>query len=197
MGGSANEVQFEGELFDKNLRWAMGYKRDSDTRLGGILKPDKIKLVPEDIIFRFGNKRRTEREDRCGVWWMTQATLELNAERASTVTALIEILRQNLALPPGFSPLDRVMGATVPRRLSGFAGNGSGIFRRELKATDTAAAPPLYAGGIELDGSARGRSLRYQLFIPGLADCPGALEYGGRRTASQWFYRIAAQRQWP
>ena len=197
MAGSANEAQFGGVLRDDNLRRAMGYKRDGKTRLGGIVNPGKIKLAPGDIIFRFGNKQRTEREDRCGAWWMTQATLALNAEHADSVQTLIDILRQNLALPPAFSPLDRVIGATVQEKLSAFAGVGGGIFRRELDTKDKAGAPPLLLGGMERDGSAAGVSLRFQLFIPGLADCPWALAYGGQRNAMQWFYRPATQRQWP
>ena len=175
----------------------MGVKKDGLTRLGGIHMPNKIGVAPGDIIFRFGNKKYAERQDRCGAWWMTQATLELNANQVSSVGALINMLRQNLALPPAFSPLDRVIGATVRQPLFAFAGVGGGIFRADLDTKDKAGAPPLLLGGMEFDGSSAGRSMRYQLFIPGLSDCPGALEYGGRRNATQWFYRLPAQRQWP
>jgi hypothetical protein len=198
MSEPANQDEFQGDNALKNLRRAMGSKPDGLTRVGGILHPAKIKLAEGDIIFRFGNGARLENEDRSGPWWMTQATLLLNAENASNVTGLIATLRQNLALPAGFSPLDRVFGASVRQRLYAFAGIGTGIFREDLDTRDQIGAPPILLGGMERDGSTRGRSLCYQLFIPGLAaSARNALAYGPVRTATEWFNLPYGQRQWP
>ena len=194
----ANEDEFRNEKEGSNRQWAMGYKRDGVTRVGGISNPQKTKLALGDIIFRFGNKQRSSTDDRCGPWWITQETLMLNAEFASNVSGLIATLRQNLALPLAFSPLDRIFGATVIQRLSVFSGTGNGIFRKELHKGYREGAPPLLLGGMELDGSSRSVSLRFQLFIPGLATSGrNALDYGTTLSAIKWFNLPIGQRQWP
>lgn len=187
----ANAEEFEGDKLNVNFSRAQGLKPDGITRIGGIFNPGKMKLAPGDVICRFGNKKRPEADDRCGPWWMLRSTLELNAEHAPDVDALIRTLRQNLALPPAYSPLDRVFMATVRTRLLVFAGNGSAIWRDDLDQNQRDGAPPLLAGGIERDGSARGVSLRFQLFLPGLAASGrDALDYAPVLTAASWFGRF-------
>ena len=186
-----NEDEFRGERLKANYLGAFGTKQDSVTRLGGIFRPEKMKLSAGEVIYRLGNKARTDQDDRFGRWWMLESTLLLNAEYAVDIDSLVRLLRQNLAVPPAFSPLGRIHVATLQSRLSTFAGVGNAIWRDSLPAEKQQGAPPLLAGGIERDGSSRGVWLRFQLYIPGLRECGArALEFGPVLTLSEWFSRF-------
>jgi hypothetical protein len=85
--------------------------------------------------------------------------------------------------------MDRLFRASLQQRLAAFAGVGTGVFKFPDPARSRPGdRPDPYLAGTEMDGSAYGKSLRYQLFIPGLAEYGRtALAYDPVRTLRDWF----------
>ncbi|MCC6716610.1 MAG: hypothetical protein IT555_01885 [Acetobacteraceae bacterium] len=188
MAGEANAAEFEGAAYTSNYRAARGLD-PSDRVTGGIFMPKPEKIRPGSTIFRFGDTGKALDADRYGRWWLARETLELLAEHAGDAESLVWIARQHLAVPPpprGFSALNRMFTADVKLPLRAFGGVGGLVFEDIPGADGADARTVAWPGGAELTGTPRDRTMKRQLFIPGLQRVPSAVDFRPVQTVADW-----------
>ncbi len=174
MAGEANAVEFEGDSYLRNYRAACGLD-PSDRVIGGIFQPEPEKLRPNTTIYRFGDIAKDLDRDRYGRWWIARETLEELTRYAVDAESLVRIARQHLAVPLDFNAMDRCFTADLTQTLRAFGGVGGLVFE-DLPATGRdAPRTVIWPGGTELTGTPRDRTMKRQLFIPGLDRVPNAL----------------------
>jgi hypothetical protein len=176
MAGEANAAEFEGDAYTRNYRAARGLD-PTDRVTGGIFQPEPEKLRQNITIFRFGDTAKALDRDRFGRWWMARETLEELVRYAVDAESLVRIARQHLAVPPDFNAMNRCFIADLRLTLRAFGGVGGLVFE-DLPATAPGGARTvIWPGGTELTGTPAGRTMKRQLFIPGLDRVPNALAF--------------------
>ena len=188
MAGEANAAEFEGVAHDRNFRAARGLDSvagDPDRVTGGIHLPEPEKLRAGTTIYRFGDTAKRLDRDRFGRWWISRETAELLAEYAGNAESLAATARQHLAVHPDFSTLNRVFVADIRQTLRAFGGVGGLVFQ-DPPQTGAGEKPVIWPGGAELTGTPRDRTMKRQLFIPGLAKVPQALAFRPVMTVAEW-----------
>jgi len=188
MAGEANAAEFEGAAYTANFRAAQGLDTvpgDPERVSGGIFLPEPEKLRPGTTIYRFGNTASDLERDRFGRWWMARETLELLAQYAGDAESLVWIARQHLAVPPGFSSLNRFFTLDLRQTVRAFGGVGGLVFE-DPPAGRGGARTTIWPGGAELTGTPTDRTMKRQLFIPGLAKVPAALSYRPVQSVADW-----------
>ena len=181
MAGEANAAEFEGDAYLRNFRAARGLDRN-DRVTGGIFQPEPEKLRQNTTIYRFGDTAKDLDRDRFGRWWMARETIELLARYAIDAESLVMIARQHLAVPPDFSSMNRCFTADLRMTLRAFAGVGGLVFE-DLPG---GVRPVIWPGGTELTGTPADRTMKRQLFIPGLDKIPSALSFRPVQTVAEW-----------
>jgi len=188
MAGEANAAEFEGAAFALNFRAAQGLETtegDPDRVTGGIFVPEPEKVRPGATIYRFGDTAKEFDRDRFGRWWMARETVELLARYAGDAESLVWIARQHLAVPPGFSSLNRFFTADLRHTLRAFGGVGGLVFE-DPPAGAVGERTTIWPGGAELTGTPTDRTMKRQLFIPGLAKVPAALAFRPVQSVAEW-----------
>ena len=185
MAGEANAAEFEGDAYLANFRAAHGYDT-SDRVTGGIFQPEPEKLRPGATIYRFGDTTKDIEHDRFGRWWVASETIELLARYAVDAESLVRIVRIHLAVPPGFNAMDRMFIADVRLTLRAFGGVGGLVFEDLPAGPREPERTVKWPGGTELIGTPTDRTMKRQLFVPGLAKVPNALAYRPVRSVKQW-----------
>jgi hypothetical protein len=188
MAGEANAAEFEGAAYKVNFRAAQGLDSvpgDKDRVTGGIFLPEPEKLRGGTTIFRFGNSAVDLDRDRFGRWWMARETLELLVQYAGDAESLVWIARQHLAVPPGFSSLNRLFTADLRQTVRAFGGVGGLVFE-DPPAGGASGRTTIWPGGAELTGTPTDRTMKRQLFIPGLAKAPAALSFRPVQSVAEW-----------
>ena len=184
MAGEANAAAFEGGALKSNYDTACGAYTQPDGRAarnGGILLPNKSRLQPGTILYRFGSLSKPEAVDQNGRWWILDTTFDLYAATAATPDMLAQMARQNLAVADEFSAMDRLIKASVARPVLVFSGVGSGYF-----GPGTGKISLL--GGTELNGSSLDQARKYQFCIPDLWNAkPAALTVQWTMPVTEWF----------
>ncbi len=176
MAGEANAAEFEGDAYTRNYRAARGLD-PSDRVTGGIFQPEPEKLRQNLTIFRFGDTSKELNRDRFGRWWIARETLEELVRYAVDAESLVRIARQHLAVPPDFNAMNRCFTADLRLTLRAFGGVGGLVFE-DLPATAPGGAHAvIWPGGTELTGTPRDRTMKRQLFLPGLDRVPNALAF--------------------
>ncbi len=181
MAGEANAAEFEGDAYTRNFRAARGLDPD-DRVTGGIFQPEPEKLRQNTTIYRFGDTAKSLDRDRFGRWWMARETIELLARYAIDAELLVMIARQHLAVPPDFSSMNRFFIADLQATLRAFGGVGGLVFE-DVPGSDR---PVIWPGGTELSGTPADRTMKRQLFIPGLDRVPAALSFRPVLTVADW-----------
>ena len=176
MAGEANVVEFEGDAYQRNYRAARGLD-PSDRVIGGIFQPEPEKLRQNTTIYRFGDTAKDLDRDRFGRWWMARETLEELARYAIDAESLVRIARQHLAVPPDFSAMNRCFIADLRLALRAFGGVGGLVFEDLPDTAHGGARTVIWPGGTELTGTPIDRTMKRQLFIPGLDRVPNALAF--------------------
>jgi hypothetical protein len=184
MAGEANAGEFEGDAYMRNYRAARGLD-PSDRVIGGIIQPEPEKLRPNITIYRFGDTAKDLDRDRFGRWWMARETLEELTRYAVDAESLVRIARQHLAVPPDFSAMNRCFTADLRLTLRAFGGVGGLVFEDLPAAAPGGARTVIWPGGTELTGTPADRTMKRQLFIPGLDRVPDALSFGPVTTVTE------------
>ena len=183
MAGEANAAEFEGSAYTRNYRAARGLD-PSDRVTGGIFQPEPEKLR-NTTIYRFGDTAKELDRDRFGRWWVSRETLEQLVCYASDAESLVWIARQHLAVPPDFNAMNRCFTANVRLTLRAFGGVGGLVFEDLPDTAPGGARTVIWPGGAELTGTPADRTMKRQLFIPGLERVPTALAFGPVKTVAQ------------
>lgn len=194
MAGEANAAEFEGAAYGANYARAQGRPTEDRTEayyypreaVGGIFLPEPEKLRPPMLLHRFGDSTQPRERNRYGGWWMARETLELLARYAGDAETLVRIARQHLAVPLSFNAMDVMYTATLRQTLRAFGGVGGLVRAAPADAGGAAEMASLYPGGTELTGTPADRSMKRQLFIPGLYKVPDAVAFRPDRTVADW-----------
>lgn len=184
MAGEANAAEFEGDAYTRNVRAARGLD-PSDRVTGGIVQPEPEKLRQNTTIYRFGDTSKDLDRDRFGRWWMARETLEELARYAIDAESLVRIARQHLAVPPGFNAMNRCFTADLRATLRAFGGVGGLVFEDLPDAAPGGARTVIWPGGAELTGRPADRTMKRQLFIPGLDRVPSSLAFRPVMTVTE------------
>jgi hypothetical protein len=176
MAGEANAAEFEGDAYTRNYRAARGLD-PTDRVTGGIFQPEPEKLRQNITIFRFGDTVKALDRDRFGRWWMARETLEELVRYAVDAESLVRIARQHLAVPPDFNAMNRCFIADSRLTLRAFGGVGGLVFEDLTATAPGGARTVIWPGGTELTGTPADRTMKRQLFIPGLDRVPNALAF--------------------
>ena len=184
MSGEANAEAFSGSALKSNYDAAcgLGTYGGNTIRNGGIVMPDKSRLMPGTYLYRFGSMGKADTVERNGRWWILDTTFDLYASIAGSAESLERMARQNLAVANEFSTMDKLIKASVSRPLLVFSGVGAGFFE------PGASGKVVLLGGMELNGSSLDQARKYQFCIPGLAQCsPPALTVEWVMPVEDWF----------
>jgi hypothetical protein len=198
MSEAANASEFEGAAYTRNYDAAQGIqpgyydKRrkpydDKDYVLGGIFQPEMEKLRPGLTIFRFSNFGRDTPQGARGPWWLSRETMESLVARATSEHHLASLARQHLAVPDDWNMMTGIFTATVARPLRAFGGVGGMVRQDPPDGSGTARKGAFLPGGTELTGRPADRTMKRQLFIPGLPKVPDAIDVTKLQTISNWF----------
>ncbi len=197
MSDEANAIEFQGSAYNRNYDAARGilpgyydkaHKTDAgkDFVLGGILQPEPEKIRKGATIFRFSSFSRAATGAAYGVWWISRETAELLARQALSEHHLVSMARQHLAVPDDWSMMTGVFTATLKRPLRAFGGVGGLVHQDPPAQKGGARKGAILPGGTELIGTAKDRSMKRQLFIPGLSKVKDALDIAAIQTVSHW-----------
>ena len=203
MSGEANASEFEGAAYKKNYDAARGiqpgyyepgHRGDADREfvIGGIHLPEMEKLKPGAIIFRLASFAQDTREGARGRWWISWETGRLFAERAISAHHFVNMARQHLAVPNDFNRITGVFRARVVLPLRAFSGVGGLVHQDPPAIRGGARRGASLPGGAELDGSAIDRTMKRQLFIPGLLEVPDAIAVDRLMEIGKWLSAFEA-----